>query len=76
MHGKKSKLIARLQSKNDVMNPNVSPEQIAPRVLIEPSQLSCSFVSGPVFKGVEVDIKSGVAGDNHPKKTQFIRTIG
>lgn len=72
MIGKKSKFIARLHPKIVVINPNVKPEKIAPRVLIEPSQESCSFVSGPVFKGVKLDIRIGVAGDIQPVKFQLL----
>lgn len=64
--GKKSKLIARLQPKYDVMNPKVNEEKMAPRILIDPNQESCSLDIGPVVNGVEFDIKIGVAGDSQP----------
>lgn len=39
---------------------------MAPHEFIDPSHESWSLVKGPVFNGVELDIKIGVAGDIHP----------
>lgn len=72
MDGTHNKWIACLHPKNDVINPKVKALKAAPIVFMDPNHESSSLVRGPVFNGVEFDIRIGVDGDIQPENTILI----
>lgn len=58
--------MARLEPKNDDIAPKTNVPTIAPKLDMEDIHDSCSFVIGPVMRGVLSENSIGIAGDNHP----------
>lgn len=64
--GKAKKIIARLQPKNVVKNPNVNDPHIAPMFVTDPTQDTSDDDNGPEIRGVFSDKSFGRAGENQP----------
>lgn len=54
----------RFEPNNAVSAPIMKVPHVEPKLLIAPSDESCSFVIGPVVRGVESDRSTGNTGDN------------
>lgn len=57
---------ARLEPISDIKNPREIAPTRPPMQFIDPIFDTCSFVKGPVIKGVSSDVNFANAGDIHP----------
>lgn len=62
--GNARNIMHRFAPNNAVRAPNIKVPHVEPKLLIEPSEPSCSIVIGPVVRGVEFDRSTGNTGDN------------